>query len=293
MKWTPRLVTVAVLALSVALIASSAMAQPPGGGRGQRPGAGGPGGPGMMGGGGGGVMMLLMAEVVRTEVGVDDAMAEKVREVVRESMQPGRGERGPQDFRNLPDEEREKMRAERETRTKELEKKIAEVIGMEKFGRLKEIELQMSGVSAMIRAEVAGFLGLTDEQKEKIRELMEANSEKSGEQMRSIFSGNFREMSDADRTAAMEKMRTIRQESQQALEKDIMGVLTDEQKAKLAKMMGKPFTEMEKLREQMRAGFGPGGRGGEGRGPAAGGERGERGDGGQQRGQRGQRPRST
>ncbi len=294
MKFTPRLVRVAVFALSVALIAGSAMAQP-GGGR--APGMGGPGmggpggmrGPGGMGGfGGGGVIGLLRTELMQTELGIDKATVEKAEGVVRTAMEEGRA--SFEGLRDLSEEQRrakfEEMRTQMQERMKDLEKKIAEVIGMEKFGRLKEIELQMSGVEGISRPEVSAFLGLTDAQKEKIDELRQANREKAREKMGAIFSGNFREMSEEERTASREKMETLRKELQTELETGVMGQITDDQKAKLGQMMGEPFAKMEELREQLRASFFGGGRGPEGRG----GDRGNRGDrGGERGGERGSR----
>ena len=233
--------------------------------------------------GGGGVIGLLRTELVQTELGIDKATVEKAEAVARTAMEEGRA--SFEGLRDLSEEQRrakfEEMRTQMQERMKELEKKIAEVVGMEKFGRLKEIELQMSGVDGLSRPEVAAFLGLTDEQKEKIDELRQANREKSREKMGSLFSANYRDMSEEERTAAREKMEGIRKELQAELETGIMGQITDDQKAKLGQMMGEPFAKMDELREQMRASFFGGGRGPEGRG-------GERGDRGGDRGSRGE-----
>lgn len=271
MKWSTRLMSLVVIALSVALIADSALAQPGGRGRG-----GGPGGfrPGMM-GGPGGAMGLLRAEVVRTELGIGEATVEELQEIRRETM--SRGERP--DFgalRDLSEEERrarfeemrERMREQMRERMEEMEKKVAEVIGKEKFGRLKEIELQMAGVQAVMRPEVVDYLGIGEEQQQEIRDLMAASWEKARGKMEEIVPGGFRgmrDMSEEERQAAGEKMRAARDALEQELQKNIMGVLTDEQKKKLGDMMGEPFAKMEELQEQLRAGFGRGRGGPEGR----------------------------
>ena len=135
----------------------------------------------------------------------------------------------------------EKMRTQMQERVKAMEKKVAEVIGMEKFGRLKEIELQLAGVEAIARPEVGDYLGLSDEQKEKLEELRNASREAGRARMEEVIPGGFRamrDMSEEDRQAAFEKMRTMREEAQKQLEKEVMGVLTDEQKKKLGEMMG-------------------------------------------------------
>ncbi|NLS96021.1 MAG: hypothetical protein GXX96_28115 [Planctomycetaceae bacterium] len=305
MKRTPRLMAVAVFAMSVALIAGSAMAQPGGRGRG---GPGGPGGPGGFGGfgmrapggGSGGVLNLLRAEVVRTEVGIDEATYEKVREVSREAMEAGRGDF--EGFRELSEEQRrarmEEMRAQWQERMKAQEKKVEEVVGTEKFGRLKEIELQMAGVEALTREDVGNFLKLTEEQKKQITDIMGANQEAAREKMEAALPGGFsamRDMDEAARRAAFEKMGAIRTELRKEMETKLMGVLTDEQKENLGKMMGQPFAKMDELREQLRAEFGRGGDRGGDRGPGARGDRGgDRGDRGGDRGPRGdgeRRPR--
>lgn len=294
MKRTPRLVALVVLTLSLAMVAGSAMAQPGGRGPGGRgPGGRGPGGMGGPGGmRGGGVMRLLQAEVVRTDLGITEETVEQLRNTIREAMQEGGDFRGFQGLRDLPEEERqakmEELRKQMEERGKAMEKKIAEVLGPEKFGRLKEIELQMSGVGAIARSEVADYLGLTEEQKEKLQKMREESREASRARMEEVIPGGFgamRDMSEEDRRAAFQKMRTMGEEAQKKLEKDVMGVLTDEQKKKLGEMMGKPFAKMEELQEEMRSGFG--------RGQGRRGDRGRPGDDqgrGQREGGRRQRP---
>lgn len=311
MKWTPRLMMLAVFVLSVAMVAGSAMAQP-GGGRGGRggPGGGGPGGGmrggpgGMMGGGmrGGGVVGLLQNEVIQAELGISKETAEEAGSAAREVMRGAGGFEAFRGLRDLSEEERrakmEELRAKMQELGKDAEKKVAELIGMEKFGRLKEIELQLAGVQAIARPDVAAFLELTDEQKQELQDLRTASFEAGRSQMESVIPGGFgamRDMSEEERRAAFEKMRTLREESQKKLEKDVMGVLTDEQKAKLGKMMGEPFAKIDEVKEQMSRGFGGrGGRGGQaGRGgpqgrPGGGEGRGQRG--GQRGGERRQRP---
>ncbi len=319
MKWTPRLMMAAVFVLSIVMVASSAMAQPGGGGGrggrggGQQGGRGGPGGMmggggpgGMMGGGmrgGSGVVGLLQIEVIQTDLGVSKSTAEEAQSIAREVMQGGGGFDAFRGLRELPEDERqakmEELRAKMQELGKTAEKKVAELIGMEKFGRLKEIELQMAGVQAIARPDVAAFLELTEEQKKELQDLRTATMEAGRARMESVIPGGFgamREMSEEDRRAAYEKMGALREEAQKKLEKDVMGVLTDEQKENLGKMMGKPFAKMEELKAQTqrggRGGRGGPGQGGEGRGQRGGERGGERGGqrGGERGGERRQRP---
>ncbi len=184
MKRSPQFWILAVFFLSALAMTVSAQAQP------RRPG-GAPGAPGGFGafgqrpggfGGGAGVLGLLRSEVVRTEIGVDEATAEKVRTAAEEAMRQGReGREGMGNFRDMSQEEREKalekFRAQMGERTKALEEKIREIIGQEKFKRLKGIEMQVGGVNALTRSDVAKDLGLSEETKEKINAAFEANRE--------------------------------------------------------------------------------------------------------------------
>lgn len=279
MKRSPQFWVLVVFFLGVLAMTVSVQAQP------RRPGGAGgaPGGFGAFGqrpggfGGGGGVLSLLRSELVRTEVGVDEATAEKVRTAAEEAMRQGReGREGMGSFREMSQEERqkafEKMRAEMEERTKALEEKVREIIGADKFKRLKQMELQLAGVNALNRPDVAKDLGLSEETKEKINAAFEANRE----EMRKTFEG-ARDMSESERAGLRGKMTGLREK----LQKDVMSLLSAEEKQKLGQMMGEPLSEekMAQIREQqMRAGFGrggdrPGDRGGQ-RGGERGGQRG-------------------
>jgi hypothetical protein len=228
-------------------------------------------------------MGLLRADLIRAELGINDAMAEKVQEVVRASMESGREAFQGFDFRNMTEEQRLEFREKMQQRGKDLEKKIAEVIGMDKFGRLKEIEAQVAGVDILRREEVGKFLGLSEEQQGKIDDLFAANREKMGEVFRGM--GGMRDASEEERREAREKMQGKMQEVRKELQGQVMGVLNGDQKKKLGQMMGEPFAKLDEFREQMRAGGrggrgfggGQGGRpgGGEGRGGQRGGQRGE------------------
>lgn len=302
MKRSPQFWILAVFFLSALAMAVSVQAQPrrPGGGPGRPGGPGGPAGFGAFGqrpgGLGGDALGLLRSETARTEAGVDEATAEKARTAAGEAMRQGR--EGMGDFREMSREERqkafEKMRAEAEERAQALEKKIAEIIGQDKVKRLKQIGLQLAGVNALTRPDVAKDLGFSEETTAKINAAFEANRE----EMRKMFAG-ARDMSEDERAGLRGKMGGLREK----LQKDVMGLLSADEKQKLGEMMGEPLSE-EKIaqirQEQMRAGFGREGergaqRGGE-RGVQRGGERGgqREGERGGQRGQRGgERPRRS
>lgn len=295
MKRSPQFWILAVFFLSALAMTVSAQAQP------RRPGGAGgpPGGFGAFGqrpggfGGGVGVLGLLRSEVARTEVGVDEATAEKVRTAAEETMRQGReGREGMGNFRDMSQEEREKalekFRAQMEQRTKALEEKVREIIGADKFKHLKQIELQLAGVNALNRPEVLKDLGVSEETKEKINAAFDANRE----EMRKMFEG-ARDMNESERAGLRTRMTGLREK----LQKDVMSLLNAGEKEKLGQMMGAPVSEekLAQIREQTRGGQ-PGGQPGGQRGGQRGGERGgqrggDRGDRGGERG--GERPRRS
>ena len=274
-----RLHVLALAALTVAVACMTADAQPPGGGRGQGrgqsggrgPGGFGRGGPGMPGqfGRGGGVMGLLQIREVRDELKISDEQIGKLTRL-REDQDAARRDRGGFDFqglRDLSDSEREarmrEFQQEREKQSKATEEKVREILTGEQFKRLKQIELQQQGTAALMRPDIGQALGITDDQRAKMREASEGVRDK----MRGLFE-NVRDMSEDERAGLRDKMGKIRADSEKAL----MAVLTDDQKAKLKEVMGKPF-------DLPRPEFGRGGPGGGRGGPGAGGDRGGRGGG--------------
>lgn len=295
----PRLHVLALAALTVAVVCMTAGAQPPGGGRGEGrgqsggrgPGGFGGGGPGMMGQfgrGGGGVIGLLQIREVRDELKLSDEQVGKLTRL-REDMDAARRDRGRPDFqgfRDLSDSEREarmrEFQQEREKQNKATEDKLRGILTGEQFKRLKQIELQQQGTAALMRSDIGQALGISDDQRAKMREAGEGVRDK----MRGLFE-NARDMSEDERAGLREKMTKIRADSEKAL----MAVLTDDQKAKLKDIMGKPF-------DLPRPEFGRGGPGGGRFGPGGGGDRGGRGGGdrggrgGGDRGERRRRPQA-
>ncbi|NQT16293.1 MAG: Spy/CpxP family protein refolding chaperone [Planctomycetes bacterium] len=296
----PRLRVLGLAALAVAVLAMAAnAAQPPregqrGGFRG-RPGGRGPG-MGMRGGpGGGGVANLLRNSQVQEELKLSDEQKDQLEEIgekVREGMQGIFPDR--EAMQDLSDEERrakmqeamEKFAKEREKRAPEIEKQIAEVLEKGQFKRLKQIELQVQGVNALRRPDIAQALELSEDQQKEIKEALEARDKKMQgleEERRGMFSGGFggfQDMSEEERGELRQKMEKLgekRRAITSEAQKEAMGKLTDEQKAKMPDLMG------ERL-EFRRPEGGPG-RPGQGR------RDGERRDGERREGERGRRPR--
>lgn len=226
--------------------ANLSWAQPGGGGfRGR----GGPGGPGGF-FGGGGTLGLIQQQEVQQEIEISEdqqaelrTLGETIRDEIRSEMQ-GMFE----GMRDLNDEERQarfdEIRARFEEINKDAEARMQKVLMPHQFDRLKQIDLQSrlqrGGAGALTEGELADTLGLTEAQRDQIREKQEEVQK------------------DLD-----EKIGQLRIEARNQL----LEVLTPEQRAKLEGMMGSAFA----LPEQQ---FGPpGGRGGRGFG---GGGRGNR-----------------
>lgn len=191
----------AVGGLALLLMTSTAFAQP-GGGRGR----------GMM-GPMSGAMLLGMPEV-RQELGTTDEQNKQLEQIRQDLMGPG----GFQGWRDLSNEERQK-------RVTEADAKVAKVLRSEQLDRLNQLRLQREGAMALTRADVQEKLGLTQEQKDKIKKIQDEARPPQGT--------NFQNLSDDERA----KMREQREKA----ETDTLAVLNADQKKKLDEMKGKPF----------------------------------------------------
>lgn len=199
----------------VVLMAAAAPAQERGQGRG---GAGGFGGG--FGGGAGGKVGLVQNPQVQQELKLTDEQKSKVSEIatrVREAG-PQRGQGGGQG-----DREQIRERAQALARVvADEEKKLDEILNDEQKTRLEQISLQVTGVRAINRDDVASKLGLSDEQKEKVQAALRVQRGQGG-------GGQGQ-----PNAAALRERR-------QQLEEQVLAVLTDEQKQKWTELKGAPF----------------------------------------------------
>ena len=258
--------SVVLAAMAVVCFGAVAEAQPgrraPGGGFGQR------------GGFGISLLNLVQNEAVAKEIEILDDQAAEIKKLVEE-LRGDRGERGDRpDFRNMSEQEREKlfadMRQRREKQTKEANGKLAEILLKPQMERAEEIRIQALGLAALSDPEVAKKLKITDAQKKKMEEANTA----SRESMRARFQQLAQGGGERDRDAIREEFQKLRKEA----EKKVLAVLDSPQKAEFEKIKGEPFEMPEGGFGQRRpdsrqgpdAGPGrgrPGGQGGQGRGP--------------------------
>lgn len=231
------------IGVALTLAAAPILAQGPGGrGPGGFPGRG-PGGPMM----GGGLRMLAIPEVQK-ELKLDPAQVDLLRGLQAESdakmrslFDRSRGDGGS----------RESSRAEFEKLRAEQDKQVAEILDAKQRARLKQLEVQQSGVRALGQPAVQKQLALTAEQKQKIGQALENEREA----MRAAFTGGGFDPSQRDQIR--QKMMTIRTSTETKLN----AVLTDGQKKQFTAMQGPKFNFPERRFDR----GGPGGRPGVGR----------------------------
>lgn len=149
--------------------------------------------------------------------------------------------------------------------------KLADVLDETQNKRLLGILAQVDVDAALSNADIAKELGISEDQKEELRDVREANREAFGDAMR--------DLQDLSREERATKINELRAEEG----KKLLAVLDSDQQAKFEALKGEPVkVDMS----QFRMGGGRGGRGGRG------GEGGREGEGGRGRGGEGGRGES-
>ncbi len=239
-----------VAVVAILMSASVAFAQ-------QRPG--GFGGPG---GGGNSPFTLVANEAVQKELNLSDeqvgdvkTLGDKVREEMRSAFTGGFG------GQDQSDEERAKAREKMTESIKKVndkfQPKLDEILDAPQRDRLKQIQLQASGVQAYQNADVVAALKITKDQQAKLATITK-NFE--GKQ-RELFPRGGQGGGGGERPNIEEIIKKMT-ELNATCDKQLGEVLTADQKAELEKLKGKAFDVA-----LLRPSFG-GGRGGPGQGGA-------------------------
>ena len=222
-----------MLALAIGVLAAGvATAQPPRGG---------------FGFGGTGPLGLSINKDVLTDIKATDEQKSKLAEWQKEA-QPKFGEALQEKLADVAPEERfQKMAAVMADLNKGLWKDIYGVLKPEQVTRMRQIALQAMGVRAFADKDTVEKLKLTDDQKEKVKTILE---EMQSAQMELFQNSGFTpgEAPDQEKMAAFQKKQTDLSTKTFAKAKD---VLKDDQKKTWAEMTGKEF-DVAKL----RTGFG-------------------------------------
>lgn len=188
---------------------------------------------GGMGMGGG---MLLRNASVQKEIKATEDQVSKLNALAEDLQAKGR--ENFEKLRDLGDDERrEKMQEYARTTQAEINKGLAEILKPEQSKRFHQIQAQSAGIQAFSMPRVAEALKLTDEQKEKLRELNMSQFQAMGE---------LREQFQNDREGAMKKMAEIRKEGMTKA----VALLTDAQKDAWKTLTGDPFEVVFERRPQ-------------------------------------------
>jgi hypothetical protein len=163
-------------------------------------------------------VMLLGQKSVQEELKLSGDQIKKAEELAakqRETLQS---------LRDLDQEERGKKMQEINQAN---QKSLAEILKPNQVKRLRQISLQLAGAQAFNNPEVAAELKLTDDQKEKIREIRQ----QTNQQAQSIRENT------SDRTEARQKVEQLNKSTAGK----VIGLLTAEQKEKWKELIGEPF----------------------------------------------------
>jgi hypothetical protein len=166
----------------------------------------------------GGPMMLLNQPSVQQELKISDEQKQQLQEAAAK-LRASAG-----DLQSLDPSERQQKAQEM---ARESERAASKILHRDQMKRFKEITLQVQGARAFSNPDLANVLGLTDEQKEKIK-AAEGSRGQRGQQT----------PPGSDPEAARMRMEEMRKAN---LDK-VMTILTPEQKAKYKQMTGEPFT---------------------------------------------------
>jgi Spy/CpxP family protein refolding chaperone len=188
---------------------------------------------------GGGSLIYIQRKDVQKDLALTDQQAadldtlqQKIRSEMTEIFQGGGGDR-------------DAMQKAFAAKAPEWQKQIEAILKPEQVSRLKEIAIQMQGNRAVATdPELQTKLKITDDQKAKMKDLMDKQQEANQGLRAKVQSG---EMDRDAMTAAVAK-------NNDALNTEIAKILTDDQKKQLAGLSGKKFDK-----DPNETGFGGGG----------------------------------
>jgi Spy/CpxP family protein refolding chaperone len=176
--------------------------------------------------------VLLQQKSVEQELKLTPDQVQRAQDVGEKQLKQLQG------IRSLPREEAaQKLVEAHQTADKELQT----VLSPEQFARLRQIGLQQMGPMTLGRPDVADAVGLTPEQRQKIRELHEQLIQSAMKGMQSDATGRakLREIR-AKISGLQDTIARVKAEKKET-EAKVLELLTDEQKAKWASEQGPRF----------------------------------------------------
>ena len=184
---------------------------------------------------GGSAELVGMAEVQK-ELAISDDQKGLIEDMQKDLRQQLFGNSNPADFRNLSTEERDKRREEFRKKSDEVSKKADEMVSMildpKQLDRLNQLRVQRESAASLGRAEVAEKVGLSQDQRSKVRKILD--------DLETANLGLFRNMRDLPREE-QRQVFTKQREQREKADAEILGTLTAEQKERWQKMQGKKF----------------------------------------------------
>lgn len=180
---------------------------------------------------------LLGSESVQKELGLSDtqkASVQKLRDADNASFSVG--------FRG---QSQAAIQDKLEQRAEQNRKRLSKILTAKQFDRLNEINIQVAGVSALSFDDVAEKLGLSAEQKSKLKNLGDESRRKMSEL---YFTNNGQQADAATQQRNKQKISEFKAErSDHAL-----AVLTDDQREKFTRLQGAKF-DTSKLHSNRRS----------------------------------------
>lgn len=164
-------------------------------------------------------VILLRQKSVQDDLKITGEEARKIDEFATQQWKKVRG------MKDLSEEEKTRKF---EAMARENEKFLHDTLQKDQRHRLHQITMQVAGLLWVLRPHVSAELKLTDDQKQKIRELRKEAHKEAMDILHSKEGATLKE----------EQFREMRA----ANRKRLMSILTDEQKAKWKEMAGTPFT---------------------------------------------------
>jgi Spy/CpxP family protein refolding chaperone len=162
--------------------------------------------------------MLLTQKSVQEELKLSEDQVKKVQDYVAKARE---------DFRGLRDLKEEERKQKFEELAKKGNQFLADTLKPEQAKRLKQITIQIEPLRAAHDPEVAKDLGLTEEQKTKIKDISEDTRKQAGE----VFRG------EGSREEKAGKIKELRKGARDKFTE----VLTPEQRTKWKELAGEPF----------------------------------------------------
>lgn len=177
---------------------------------------------------------LLRSERVREELDVSPEQLDELKKISQKATERVRNDFA--EMQRLRDAGREERKAKfaqiaknARTHAEDTSKEIERVLRPQQLARLKQMALQVHGVSALENEQIQNDLKLTEEQKKQLRALRDGVAER-------VRSGG-RPVSDEERKASREKLNALRKER----EAKVLRILTAEQRARFEEMKGPKF----------------------------------------------------